>query len=331
MKHGKSCLLLTLFFTLFLFTGCSSSAETKVIRLAILANQNSTNGEATLAFIDEIYKNTGGRYQIEPFFSGALGQDLTVIEDLQTGTIEVAVVNLSPLSNTIGELKVMDLPYIIASFEHADKIFMEGDVGKELLNLINNYGMHFLGTLELGFRGLTNSKREIKGLADIAGLRIRVMENQIQQELWAALGVDGVPMSMSEAFTAMQQGAIDGQDNSVVVSYDDRLVEITPYFALTDQVYSMSPLVLSDAFWNSLSKEDQAVFETAGYNLSVFHREITRAARADRIQRVRDEGGVCTEFSAEVKQELFAATQPVRDKYAAQFSYWLEKFESLKP
>ena len=119
------------------------------------------------------------------------------------GTIDIAVVNQSTIGNFINDFQALDVPYLITSTEQADAVFL-GDIGTRFLDKLSGVQLYGLGIWESGFRNLTNSKRDVNSVDDVAGLKIRTMENQVHIAFWKAMGADATPMSWGEAYTALQ-------------------------------------------------------------------------------------------------------------------------------
>ncbi len=207
------------------------------LRMAQASAADGAIGISMEKFAEEVKEKSDGRITISVFHNGQLGSERDNIEACELGNLDIAVVNQSVLANFIPEIAAFDLPYVIESTEHADKVFL-GEVGQDFLDRLSEVELKGLGIWESGFRNLTNSKREVNSAKDIEGLRVRVMENEIHQKLWKSLGADPVPMAWSEAYTGMQQGALDGQENPSTVIDKNNVVEVNKEMAITEHVYS---------------------------------------------------------------------------------------------
>ena len=186
--------------------GCSGQDDGVItLRMAQASAADGAIGLSMDKFAKEVNEKTQGRVQILTFHNGQLGNERENIESVQMGNLDMAVVNQSVMVNFLPDLAVFDLPYTIQSTAHADKVFM-GPIGQDFLKRMSQVRLRGLAFWESGFRNLTNSVRAVNSADDVAGLRIRVMENKIHQDLWSALGADPVPMSWSDAYTGMQQG-----------------------------------------------------------------------------------------------------------------------------
>lgn len=309
-------------------SGAQQSGEggTVELRMAQASAADGAIGLSMDAWADDVKEKTEGRYQINTFHNGQLGGERDNVEACQLGNLEMAVVNQSVLANFLPEMAAFDLPYLITSTEHADKVFL-GEIGQEQLDKLETIGLKGLAIWESGFRNLTNSKREINSAADVAGLRIRVMENKLHQDLWSALGADPVPMAWGDAYTAMQQGAIDGQENPTTVIDKNNVVEVNKNMAITEHVYSTVYILMSPKTWNSLSEEDQQIFTDTMAEANVSERELSRQMDAEAIETLESKGMVVTYPD---KQGFIEATQSVRDQYGSEYADIIEKVEAAK-
>ena len=228
------------------------------LRMAQTSAADGAIGISMETFAEDVKEKSEGRIEISVFHNGQLGSERDNIEACELGNLDMAVVNQSVLANFIPEIAAFDLPYVIEGAEHADQVFM-GEIGQDFLKRLEKVELKGLGIWESGFRNLTNSKRDIGSAGDVKGLRIRVMENEIHQKLWKALGADPVPMAWSEAYTAMQQGAIDGQENPATVIDKNNVVEVNKYMAITEHVYSTVYVLMAPKTWDALSDEDRQI------------------------------------------------------------------------
>ena len=327
MKAKLALIMVGMLSIICLSVGCGSKAsvydkEGKAnLRMAQASAANGAIGISMEKFAKNVEEKSHGRIKISIFHNGQLGSERDNIEACELGNLDIAVVNQSVLVNFIPEIAAFDLPYTIQSTKHADKVFL-GPIGADFLKRLEKIRLHGLGVWESGFRNLTNSKRKVNNISDVAGLRIRVMENKIHQELWKALGADPVPMSWSEAYTAMQQGAIDGQENPATVIDKNNVVEVNKNMAITEHVYSTVFLIMAPKTWNGLTKEDQDIITSAMKQANIDERKLSREMDKEAIKTLESKGMVVTYPD---KKEFFTATEGVREKYGANFKSTLDQ------
>lgn len=296
------------------------------LRMAQTSSEAGAIGQSMEVFAKEIYKATDGRYKVETFHNGQLGAEIDTIEGCQMGTIDIAVVNQSILGNFIDELAALDIPFLITSTEQADKVFL-GDIGTYFLQRISGVQLRGLGIWESGFRNLTNSKVDVHARSDVAGLRIRTMENAIHQAFWREMGADPVPMSWGEAYTAMQQGAIDGQENPATVILTNNVAEVNKKMAITEHAYSTVFLVMSPITWAALNEEDQKIFTKVAYDCGIAERQLNRKMEAEAITKLRPAGVSITTVD---KQEFVDAAAALVKGWTDQYGDIVTKIQALR-
>lgn len=300
--------------------------EPIALRMSQTSAADGAVGQSMEKFAELVEEKTEGRYTIDTFHNGQLGSERDNIESVQFGNLDIAVVNQAPLSNFVPEIAAADLPYVITSTEHADKVFL-GDIGNGFLDGLGTAGIKGLTIWESGFRNLTNSKKEVNSAADAKGLRIRVMENQIHQDLWKALGTDPVAMAWGDAYTALQQGAIDGQENPATVIDKNNVVEVNKNMAITEHVYSTVFIIMSMERWESINEQDQQAIMEAVLEAGIYERELSRQMDKEAITTLESNGMKVTYPD---KQEFINASQSVRDKYGKEFAETLKQIEALR-
>ncbi len=279
---------LMFFFMAALILPVSASAE-KTLKIGLGDPIDSDQGVLALRFKDIIEKTSNGKYKVDIFPSGQLGDEQKMVKDARRSSIDGAVVavnNITPFAKSVG---ILTLPYLIQSFDDAVKV-STGDLGNQWRDvLIKEAGVHVLGWAYSNFRVLTNSKKPVSTLADLKGLKIRVPKNAIMIGTWKALGAEPIPMAWPETFTAMQQKVVDGQDNPHIVNYSMKFYEVQNYSTECHYLFSLQPLVVGEKFFKSLSVEDQAMFTRAGIEAQqaslLFNYSQSEAAKQNMIKK----------------------------------------------
>jgi TRAP-type C4-dicarboxylate transport system substrate-binding protein len=154
------------------------------------------------------------------------------------------------------------------------------------------------------------------------------MQNRIHLEAWRTLGADPVPMSWGEAYTAMQQNAIDGQENPTVVAEQNHVGEVNKYIAITEHAYTTCFLIMSPKMWNSVSAADKKLIQEAAEEASKFNTQESRSLEDASLAKLQQQGMSVTRPN---KQEFIAATQPVRDRFRSEFADQITLIEKARP
>ena len=256
-----------------------------------------------------------GRWKITIYPDSQLGDGSQQIESVQMGTLEMAAPNCSLVANYVPDYGVFDMPYLFANEEEVDKV-LGGELGEKLAAQAESANIKMLGWWEVGFRCLANNKQEVNGPDDVVGLRIRVMSNEYHQALWSQLGADPVPMSLSDAYVANQNGTIDGQENPLHSLVANSTYEVCHYIAVTNHVYSPMCMIMSNQAWSSMSAEDQAIFMECMKEAEAYQKGLVRDQKQKAEQELIEKG---CEVSHPDVTKFAEKMQPVYDKYS-QFS-----------
>lgn len=261
MKLKKTALI-SLFAASSLLMGTGAFAAT--FKVAVGDAQGGTQWELATTFKKLFEQKTAGKHKLDLFPNGQLGSEEDTVNNAAMGTLDfsiLAVNNITPFSPTVG---ILTLPYVIQSAEEAKKL-TTGVVGKELTeNTVRDAKVRIVGWAYSGFRVLTNSKKPVKTVADLQGLKIRVPKNEIMIASYQAWGINPTPMAWSETFTALQQGVVDGQDNPYITVGAMKFNEVQKYITNVRYVFSLEPLVVSESLFKRQPADVQKAILDAG-------------------------------------------------------------------
>lgn len=270
------------------FVTAGVQAQT-VLKLGYATSPTSHYGVGSTVFCEEIKKGTDGRYSCQQFASGALGGEREMIESVQLGTLDLVNTSTGPLGNFVPEVKIVDIPFLFRDYDHARKV-MDGPVGQDLLNKMQQKGLVGLAWTENGFRHMTNNVRPIVQASDAKGLKMRTMENKVHMDGYKTFGILPTPMAFPELFTALQQGTVDGQENPIPVILAAKFAQVQKHLSLTNHVYSPAVIILSPSVWNKLSDADKQVFVKAAQAASAAQRKKVNDDEANGIAILRKDG-----------------------------------------
>lgn len=248
------------------------SSDSTVIKLGTTVNEEDSFQIAAEKFAELVEEGTDGAYTVEIYPNGSLGDERTMLESMQIGTLDMGIITSGPFSNFVPEMGVLDMPFLFSSKEDVYKV-LDGEVGQELLDKMENANLKGLAYAERGFRNLTNSKKEINNASDAEDLKIRVMENEVYTKTFNALNVNAVPMAWSEALTALQQGTIDGQENPINVIHSFKLWESQNNVTMTRHAYASAIITMSLDKFSKLPEDVQKVFKEAAQEAAEVERQ----------------------------------------------------------
>jgi len=270
-----------------------ASAQDKTIKFA---NQNAAGHPVVQGmekFKEIVEKNSGGKIKVNFFPGGALGSDQANVSALQGGTLEMASMNSGIFASQVREFSVFDFPFMFASGQEAD-VVVDGAFGKKMHARLGEKGLVGLGFYELGFRHLTNGRRAINKVSDIEGLKLRVIPNPINVDWVKALGANPTPLPFPELYAALEQKAVDGQENPVATINGAKLFEVQKHMALTGHQYNPQSVVMSKKFWDTLSAAEKKIVSDAAAESSKFQRIQARAQEASLLENLKKNGMLVT-------------------------------------
>ena len=300
-----------------LATAGGASAQTEV-KLGYALAPDSHYGVAANKWEEVVEAETDGAFDFVHFPSSALGGEREVIEGLQIGTIEATIVSSGTLSNFVPEAGVFDIPFLFRDFEHARSV-LDGPIGQEILTQFEDVGLKALAWGEQGFRHITNNRNAIATPEDVAGLKLRTMENPTHITAFETLGAAPTPMAWPEVISALQQGTIDGQENPLAVITSANLSEVQEHLTLSGHVYSPTVMLVSLPFWEGLSAEEQAAFQQGATEAKVAMRDFVDQVEQEGVAQLEQEGMQIGELSAEERTAFQEALTPAYDAYAEQY------------
>ncbi|MBP3729855.1 MAG: DctP family TRAP transporter solute-binding subunit [Mailhella sp.] len=293
---------------------CSAAPIT--LKLGHIAEPENPYGMGADHFAQLVKERTGGAVEIQVFPSSQLGNQRDLVEGLVFGTVDLTLTGTAVLGNFVPEVAVFDLPFIFRDVQHAYKAL--DTVGMELCKKGEKQGMITLAIWENGVRHMTNNKRPIRTPDDMKGLKIRVMEQPVYIEMMKALGASPTPMAMSELYTAMQKGVVDGQENPFSHIATKRFDEVQKYISLTGHTYAPEPVLISAMAWNKLNDEQKAIVRKAAEDTRDWQRQLCRDSESKFMQIIKDRGHA--EINDDVDKEAFMkATASVFKLYTDKF------------
>ena len=239
-----------------LVAGVAHAADPVVIGIGYPTPLVGPHGAGAKGFEEELNRLAPGRFKVQHFPAGSLGGEREMVESLQLGTLQMAISGTAVIGNFVPEMMVMDMPFLFRDTAHA-RATLDGPIGKDLLAKFPNRGLVGLSFGEIGFRNITASKRAVKKVDDLRGLKIRTMENPVHLAAFRALGAQPTPMAWTEVITSLQQGTIDGQENPISVLVSAKLWETQKYVSMTRHVFTPIAFTMSAPFFNKLSPADQ--------------------------------------------------------------------------
>ena len=268
-------------------------------------------------FGELVTAKSGGKIKVNLFPGGVLGGDGPNVSALQGGTLEMMSMNAGILASQAKEFAVFDFPFMFASSQEADAV-VDGPFGKMMLAKLDPKNIHGLAYWELGFRNITNSRRPINKVEDIAGLKLRVIPNAINVDWVKALGANPTPLAFPEVYGALEQNAIDGQENPVTVIAANKLYEVQKHLVISNHQYNPQSVLISKKFWDGLTPEQKKIVADAAKESAKFQRQQARGAVASAMDAIKKGGTQVTQLAPAEMDKMRDKMRPVTAKYAVQ-------------
>jgi tripartite ATP-independent transporter DctP family solute receptor len=287
-----------------------ASAQT-VLRSADTHPDGYPTVEAVKYMGELIKERTGGRYSVEVYHSSQLGEEKDTIEQVQSGVLDLNRVSMGPFNGVVPETQIPSLPYIFRSVDHMRHV-MDGPIGAEILKAFEAHNLIGLAFYDSGARSFYNSKHAIASMADLKGMKFRVIQSDVFVDMVNALGANATPMAYGEVYSALETGVIDGAENNWPSYESAKHYEVAKFYSLDQHQIVPEVLVMSKASWDRLTPEDQAIVRQAAKDSVAKMRELWQAQEVKSRQVVEAAGTKVNELD---KQPFIDAMKPVYEKY----------------
>lgn len=295
-------------------TAAAPAMAQTTLKMAYALSENSHYGAGAAAFAKAL-ESGAPDFKVQQFPNSQLGGEREVIEGLQLGTIDLAIVSTGATLNFVPQTGVFDIPFLFRDLAHARKV-LDSKIGQDMLAEFPKRGLVALAWGEQGFRHLTNNERAVKEPADIKGLKIRTTENPIHIAAFRELGVLATPMAWPEVATALQQGTIDGQENPLSVIVSVKMWQLQKYLSLTAHVYGPALILMAPSVYEGLSDDVKAKFKEAGATSALAMRAFVDQVESDGLKTLKDNG---MEINTVDHAAFVKAVEPVYPQYYKQF------------
>jgi tripartite ATP-independent transporter DctP family solute receptor len=281
----------------------------RMIRFGYGLNEDSNQGRGAKVFVEEVAKASDGKLKVRAFGAGSLGPDAQMQNALIGGAQEMMVGSTATLVGITKEMAVWDTPFLFSNEKQADHV-LDGPVGQQVMDKLQERGLVGLVYWENGFRNMTNNVRPITKLEDFSGIKVRVMQNPIFLDTFKQLGANAVPLPFSELFTGLETKAVDGQENPFNTILSSKFYEVQKYLTVTNHVYSPWIVMASKRWWDGLSKTEQSILLEAAKKARDAERLDTRTEGKQALEQLKAQGMQINQVSTEETQRMREKAQP---------------------
>src|SRR6186713_2976787 len=286
--------------------------------------------EAVVRMGKRLEAATNGRISVQMFPSMQLGGEKEMIEQAQVGALQIARISVGPMGPLVPELNVFNLPFMFRDTAHMEKV-IDGPLGDEMLKKLSDHptaGLIALCWMNGGTRNVYNSKHPVKSVADLKGLKIRMMGNPLFVDTMNALGGNGVAMGYDQLVSALQSGVVDGAENNEPSYETGQHYRYAKYYSMTGHLMIPELLVFSKKSWEGLSKDDQALIMKFAKEAQKEQRTLWYDMEKKSIAKMKAEGVQINDVAD--KKEFQAAVKPVWDKYGASQTALIQRIQDVK-
>lgn len=298
-------------------TGSPAPVEKKSFQLGhvLVETEDSFYQYFGVEFAKRVNEYSGGAIEIDVIGNSQLGGERDIVEGMQLGSIDMAIVGNFILGSFEPKCMIFDLPYIFTSYDMAKKV-VDSEAVKIVDKAMAEKGLILLSRGQGGFRHVINSVRPIREVSDMNGLKIRVPENPLYMDTFKALGANATPMAWTEVFTGLQQKTVDGAENAVQSILNERFYEAASYISATSHFFNPAALIVSDKLWQKFSEEEKEILMRAAKEAAEIQWQFVVDREQDIFKELESLGAVVNQ---DVNLEAFRnAALPVYDNFKDQ-------------
>jgi tripartite ATP-independent transporter DctP family solute receptor len=313
----------------------ASSAALAQQKMVLKASDVHPAGYPTVVAVENLGKKldaaTNGRISVQMYPSMQLGGEKEAIEQAQVGAIAFARVSVGALGPVIDDLNVFNLPYVFRNTTHMQHV-IDGPIGQELLEKVTNSGKGLIGLcwMDAGARNFYNTKKPIKTMADLKGMKVRVMGNPMFVDMANSMGGNGVAMGYDQVFSALQTGVVDGAENNPPSFVFDNHYQVAKFYTVDEHLIVPEMLVFSKKAFDAMSKEDQALLIKFSKEAQQEERKLWEVYEQQAMDKAKAAGIQIIQVSDADKKAFQDAVKPVWDKYGPKYEATVKRIQEVK-
>ncbi len=303
------------------FAAAADEYQRMTLKLSTSASDQGVDALAAKLFGELLDKASDGKIKVRVFpnaqlAGGSMPKNIALLA--QGGQFEMAVLSASVLGNLDEKFLTVGVPFTFANYEEVNKR-LDGTGGKWLAEMLEPRGIVYLSAMHNGLKQLTNGKREIRSPKDLQGLKIRIPGGEVGIRTFKAFGSDPVAMSWTELFTALQQGTVDGQENSYQTIDAGKLYEVQKFLTEWNYCYDGYFFLMNKKDWDKLNEPTQKLLREKAVEAGLWGRKYLEDGETELKKKFKENGVTITELSAEELQAFRDFVKPVQE-------YFIDKF-----
>ncbi|MGI9509576.1 MAG: TRAP transporter substrate-binding protein [Geminicoccaceae bacterium] len=272
-------------------------------------------------FAELLAEKTGGEITLQMFHGGTLGSQPDAIEQVRLGGLEIGNFNLGPIGPVAPEANVVSLPFIFKDVPHMFRV-LEGEAGQMIADGMAAKGLVPLAWYDAGARSFYNGAKPINAPADVEGMKVRVMNNDLYSGMIAELGGNPSPMAFAEVYQALKTGVVDGAENNWPSYESTGHFEVAGYYSLSQHLIIPECVCINADVYNGLSDDMKAAVTEAAVESATMQRELWTARETASREKVTAAGIVSNEI---------ANKGPFQEAMAPVYEAYLSENEAIRP
>jgi tripartite ATP-independent transporter DctP family solute receptor len=280
-------------------------------------------------FAELVQEKSNGRIKIIVQSEGVLGDEKSVIQQIQYGGIDFTRASLSSMSETIPKLNVLQMPYLYTDSKHMWKV-LEGEIGNDFLQSFTDYNMVALSWYDAGARNFYNNKQPITSLEDMKGLKIRVQESDLMIRMVEALGATAIPMAYGDVYTSLETGIVDGAENNWPSYEATSNYEVAKYYTIDEHTRVPEVQLCSKFTWDKLTPEDQDIIRECAKESAVYERALWIESEKQSEKIVTEKGVEVVTLSTKEKERFREAEIEVYKEFCGEYMDIIEEIINEK-
>ncbi len=280
-------------------------------------------------FAELVRERTGGKIEIRIYPEAELGDEISVIEQMEFGGIDFARVSVSTLADRVPKLNVLMLPYLYRNSAHMWKV-LDSEIGAEFMDSFEDTAMLPLSWYDAGARNFYSAKVPIKQVSDLRGMQVRVQENKLMVDMMSTMGASAVPLAFDQVYSALEIGQIDAAENNWPSFDSTRHYEVARYYTVDEHLRVPELQLVSRVTWDKLSEEYKEIIRQSARDSSAYERRLWKERERSSEKKVRDAGCVVIELSREEKKKFQEAMKPIYEKYGSDYRELIQKILDME-
>ncbi|WP_051630323.1 TRAP transporter substrate-binding protein [Afifella pfennigii] len=280
-------------------------------------NEDHPLAKGAQRFADTVAERSGGKLTVTVYPNSTIGSSRDLVEAMQIGVVDFALVPTTNVASFYAPLDIFYLPFLFRDREHAYAV-SDGPVGQKLYaDMLDKIGIRTLAMFESGFRTITTRDKKIEKPDDMKGVKFRVVNNPLNLATFKALGANPTPMALSEVFTGLQQGTVDGQDNPIGNVKAFGFDKVQDYITLSNHQWAGIMFLADEKMWQEQPENVRALFQEAALEAQEWERKALNEQEGEYLKEMQANGMTVTRLSPEQSKAFQDAMAPVWEEYRA--------------